>query len=120
MTPKLIEIAPNLAREMMLGLASGRTNLADQVKNAVVDRWTYDSSSGADAIYIYLIPHRELNAVEQNIVGLQHLASIPIGAREGTMVVDIDNFARVMGIEVLFRKDVVEVLKRMNVANNGT
>ena len=34
------------------------------------------------------------------------------------IVVDTDNFGRVAGIEVLFRKDVAEVLTDMKVANN--
>ena len=102
----------------MRGLESVQPQLVDQIRNASIHHWTYDPSSGADAIYIYVVPHRDLNAAEQNVIGLRHGESIPVEARRGMIVVDTDNFGRVAGIEVLFRKDVAEVLTDMKVANN--
>ena len=79
--PRLIDIAPDFFQELMRGLESVQPQLVDQIRNASIHHWTYDPSSGADAIYIYVAPHRDLNAAEQNVIGLRHGESIPVEAQ---------------------------------------
>jgi uncharacterized protein YuzE len=96
---RLIDIFPVLAREVATSLrALGRTQLAHQIDEAVVARVTFDDSAGAG--YIYVEPSRALNKVEAHVVGVRHGETIAVET-EFDAVIDIDNFERLVGIEVL-------------------
>lgn len=103
---------PELIEEIRQSLlAEGRTDLADQLDRLTVSHWNYDPSVNAG--YIYLDGQRPLNAVEQNVIGLRHGESVLIEDGDGTVVLDTDNFNRVMGIEFLNRKDIRQKLKKL-------
>lgn len=57
----------------------------------------------------YVNSARKLNIVEQNIIGSHYGKSIPLDL-EGTIVIDVDNFGRITGFEVLYRSDVEKLL----------
>lgn len=96
---KLIDTFPVLVKEVAESLRRiGRTELAQQIEEAVVSKVTFDNS--ADAGYIYVEPSRALNAVEANVIGARHDETITVET-EFDAVIDTDNFARVTGIEIL-------------------
>jgi uncharacterized protein YuzE len=96
---KLIDTFPSLAREVAASLRRlGRTELAEQVDLAIVLRVTFDDSAGAG--YIYVEPSCALNVVEANVIGARHGETITLET-EFDAVIDIDNFERLTGIEIL-------------------
>ena len=102
--PTLADVLPDLAEELAAALrASGRDDLAAQLGEVEVDRWTHDTS--CTAAYIYLRSPRPLNVVEQNIIGVKHGETVPVKHRRWVNV-DTDNFGRMMGIELLSPGDV--------------
>ena len=78
--------------------AMGRIELAEQIEVAIIGRVSFDNA--ANAGYVYLEPSRELNVVEANIVGTRHGATIPVETQFWTNI-DMDNFDRILGIEIL-------------------
>jgi uncharacterized protein YuzE len=70
-------------------------------------------------VCLYLSGQRALNVVEQNVIGVRHGESIEIEDLDGMVVIDTDNFNRVKGIEILWRKDLVEKLERICAPNKG-
>jgi hypothetical protein len=52
--------------------------------------------------------------VEQNVIGVRHEGSYPVDAIEGMVVLDTDNFGRLVGIEILDRPDVAKDLDRLH------
>jgi uncharacterized protein YuzE len=102
--PTLAEVLPDLVDELAeLLQASGRDDLAAQLREVEVTRWTHDTS--CDAAYIYLRSPRPLNVVEQNVVGVKHGETVPVEHRRWVNV-DTDNFGRMTGIELLSPGDV--------------
>lgn len=101
---------PSLALELSRGLrAAGHAPLADQVDAAAIARVTFDDS--ANAGYIYVLPSRELNVVEINIVGVGHGQTIEVETRYWTNI-DTDNFGRLAGIEILAPGDLKSELMK--------
>ena len=100
---------PGFYQEVVDSLSNiDRTDVAEQMEQITLDRFTNDESVGA--LYLYAGGQRELNQVEQNVIGVKHGECVSLGDLEGMVVVDIDNFGRVMGIEVLDRPDVAAML----------
>ena len=96
---KLVDVWPELVAELTESLtAGGRSDLAEQLTQASITRATYDSS--CNAAYIYLRPPRELNVVEQNIIGERHGETIPV-EHPYWVNFDTDNVGRLVGIELL-------------------
>jgi uncharacterized protein YuzE len=96
---KLVEAFPVLAREVAQALrALSRAELAQQIDQAEVSRATFDED--ADAGCVDVQPSRALNVVETNIVGVRHGETLTVGT-EFDVVIDIDNFDRLVGIEIL-------------------
>jgi hypothetical protein len=90
---------PSLASALSRALRDGgQASLADQIEQAVIDRVTFEASTSAG--YIYVRPSRELNIVEVNLVGVRHGQTIEVETPYWTYI-DIDNFDRLTGIEVL-------------------
>ena len=107
---KLVDTFPVLAREVSRSLrALGRTELAQQVDDAIVSRVTFDESAGAG--YVYVEPTRALNVVEANIIGARHGETITVETQFDA-VIDADNFERLMGIEILAPGVLAAELKR--------
>jgi uncharacterized protein YuzE len=109
----LVEAFPLLAAELSRALRDGgRASLADQVDQSVIDKVTFDGS--ADAGYIYVHPSRDLNVVETNIVGVRHGETIEVKTQYGTNI-DMDDFARLVGVEVLDPGELMnELMRRAN------
>jgi len=96
---KLVETLPNFSNEIKAALqAIDRDDLAQQIDIVEIDRYTFDSS--CNALYIYLRPITSLNVVEANIIGVKHGETIFLG-QECITNIEVDNFNRLSGIEVI-------------------
>lgn len=108
---KIVEILPELCDEIRKSLVSlGRQDIIDQLDELRLKNWTHDSE--VEAINIYLSGGRQLNVVEQNIITVKYGESISLGDCEGIVVLDTDNFGRVMGIELIGRPDIWKKLSK--------
>jgi uncharacterized protein YuzE len=109
----LVEAFPSLVSELSQSLrASERVTLAEQIQMAAIARVTFDED--ANAGYIYVQPSRELNVVEERVMGVRHGDTIEMETRYWTNV-DTDNFDRLVGIEILAPGDIKsELQKRAN------
>ena len=109
---RLVDALPQFTDELRAALvAADRQDLAAQLSEAVLDRHTYDTS--CDAAYLYLRPTRALNVVEQNIIGAKHGETVSVDHELGVCV-DVDNFGRLSGIELLSSGTVVSRLRDLN------
>lgn len=96
---KLVDVLPELATELVESLTGcGRPDLAEQLSHVWITRATYDSS--CNVAYIYLSSPRELDVVEQNIIGKRHGETVPV-EHPYRVNFDTDNFGRLAGIELL-------------------
>jgi|ERR1051325_2085942 uncharacterized protein YuzE len=96
----LSETFPSLARELSHALlATDQTSLAEQLDSAAIDRVTFDPSANAGYIYLHLA--RELNIVEKNQVFASRVRESQEVETQYYTVIDIDNFGRIIGVEVL-------------------
>jgi uncharacterized protein YuzE len=96
----LSEAFPSLARELAHALCSAQKSpFAEQLDSASIDRVTFDPE--ANAGYIYLHPARDLNIVEKNMVFSHRVRESQEVETQYYTVIDIDNFDRVIGVEVL-------------------
>jgi len=77
---------------------SKNSDFVDQLRTARVIRVTYDPE--VDAGYIYVRTGRDLNVVEQNVIGVKHGHTMDVPG-ELWMNIDLDNFERLTGIEIL-------------------
>jgi uncharacterized protein YuzE len=108
---RISELLPDFAAAAQGSLeAQGHSELAQQLVSLELSRWTHDPE--ADAMYLYLSGQRPLNVVEQNIVGVRHGECIVLEDLDGMVVLDIDNFQRISGIEILGREDILKELKQ--------
>jgi len=107
---KLKEVLPDFCDEIEAELVRiGRRDVRDQLDVLTLERHTIDDSVGAMCLYVGGV--RELNDVERNIIGVKHGECLPLSEVPGMVVVDLDNFERVMGIEILDRSDIVSKLR---------
>ena len=106
------KILPDFIRQVSDKLREyGREYLAVQIPTLELDHWTNDSRTGA--VYIYLSGQRPLNGTEEDIIGARHDDCLELADLGGTVLVDIDNFDRLLGIEIVGRKDVPQQLKKV-------
>ena len=104
---KLADRLPSFCSELKEAVvAQDRTDLLEQLPNLTLKEWTGD----ADAMWLYVGGTRELNIVEQNVIGVRYVESIPLDACPGMVVIDPDNFGRISGIELINRPDVYRSL----------
>ena len=86
-----------------------RAEVAQQLSNLSIERYTFDEA--ASAIYLYTSGVRELNDIEKNIISVKHGECLELNEILGMVVIDLDNFNRIMGIEILDRPDIKNKLK---------
>jgi hypothetical protein len=90
---------PDLAAALLAELeASGRPELAEQLRTSLVRGVSFDADANAGTIA--LEAGRELNVVEMNIVGVRHGETIAVTSTYDARL-DTDNFGRLMGVEIL-------------------
>ena len=90
---------PELVAEISSRLADESSReIVKDLHEAVITQVTYDNS--ADASYICVESKRELNVVERNVIGRKHGETIQVEAPYW-IALDIDNFGRLTGIELL-------------------
>jgi len=95
----LVDVLPEFVAELEgLLTAAKREDVAHQLREAMILRCTHDPS--CDAVYIYVQSSRPLNVVEANIIGVRHEETIPVESRYWANL-DMDNFGRLQGIELL-------------------
>lgn len=90
---------PELVEALVEALEKGgEVDLSCQVREAVARRVTFDSS--ANAAYLYLDPKRTLNDVERNVIDQRIEKTMQVETPFWT-ILDVDNFDRLVGIEIL-------------------
>ena len=95
----LADYVPDFSAELTAALCdAGHPNLGQAFAEAAIARFTHDSACGA--CYIYLEPSRQLNVVEINIICVKHGKTISV-EHPYWVYVDVDNFDRPAGIELL-------------------
>jgi len=94
---KLFDAFPDLLFELTKGLV-GRQEIIDQLKDALIVDVTFDED--ADAGCIKLQTGRQLNVVEQNIIGVKHGQTLAVKCPYWVNL-DTDNFERIASIEIL-------------------
>ena len=90
--PELVEALVEALEE------ADETDLSRQVREALANSVTFDSS--ANAAYLYLEPQQALNLVERNVTDQGIVKTIQVETPFWT-VLDVDNFDRLVGIEIL-------------------
>lgn len=105
---------PELTAALVAELtAGGKSELAAEFHTAPIRGVTFDNE--ADAGYIYVTSARQLNVVETNIAGVRHGETIPITSTFNAYI-DIDNFGRLTGVEVLSPPAGLKVVLRQQAA----
>lgn len=101
---------PTLASELFKLLPQHcHAALAERVSNARIVRVTFDASVNAG--YIYVEPTQQLNPAEEKLVVVRHAECVPIQGKYDA-VVDVDNFGRPMGVEILMPGDLKDLLNK--------
>jgi Protein of unknown function (DUF2283) len=110
---KLRAALPVFYAELERGLRDAALTalLAQLPELEILDRCGCDESGCAT---FRVKPSRDLNAIEQNVIGVRYGSSYPVNAIAGMVVLDTDNFGRVVGIEVLDRPDVAKELDQLH------
>jgi uncharacterized protein YuzE len=94
---ELTTLAPNIVLQLEAAFDKNR-DFVNQIRSVRVARVTFDPD--ADAGYIYVHSGRELNAVERNVIGVKHAHTMEVPG-DMWINIDLDNFERLMGIEIL-------------------
>jgi uncharacterized protein YuzE len=105
---KLINFLPSFASELQQTLNEmGETELASQLGEAEICECSYDAE--VCAAYIRLVPLGALDAIEVGIIGVSHDRTLEV-AHRFWVYIDIDNFNRITGIELLDGAEIAESL----------
>jgi hypothetical protein len=113
----LAEAIPDFADEIGgLLRAKGRDDLAAQLADVGIARWTSDRAVAA--AYIYIESPRKLNVVEQNIIGVRQGETIALAGKHWVNV-DVDKFGRLAGIELLNPGDIPGRLAKYDASNQA-
>ncbi len=101
------QLAADLTSELR---ATGRTDLARELEGCRVRDVSFDPE--ANAGLVTLEPMRELNIVERNVIGQRLGQVIPFpSARYASL--QLDNFGRIIGVELLEPPPVLGELMRV-------
>jgi uncharacterized protein YuzE len=107
---RFVDAFPTLAAELIRSTAvAARADLEEQLRTATIATVTFDTA--ARAAYVCVSPTRPPNVVEQNVIGVRHGETIPLACNHHVNL-DIDNFGRLSGIEILNPDDLTIELKR--------
>lgn len=87
-----------------------RKDISDQLREASIQRLTYEQES--DAGYIYLAASRPLNIAERAAIEVTHGECVSLDTLPGVVVIDIDNLGRLMGIELLGYAEIFEKMSQ--------
>ncbi len=89
---------------------AGEPELEAQLSNLLVNSWRYDDES--DAWTVSVRGGRELDIVETRVIGAKYGRTVPLDELVGIVNIDLDNFERIAGIEVIGRPDLMEGLDK--------
>jgi hypothetical protein len=105
------QLASDLTAELR---ATGRADLARELEGCRVKDVSFDPN--ADAGLVTLEPTRELNVVERNVIGqrLGQVIAFP-GARYASL--QLDNFGRIVGVELLAPPPALRALMTLTSSN---
>jgi uncharacterized protein YuzE len=96
--------------------AAGNVYLANELRQCGVRSVSYDPE--ADAAMIALESPRELNVVERRVIQSQYETSVSVSGAYSACI-DVDNFDRAMGIEILSPPEGLRVKLRTLAASNN-
>jgi hypothetical protein len=104
-----------LASELISELrATGRADLARELEGCKIRTVSFDPQ--ANAGLVTLEPTRELNIVERNVIGQRLGQVIPFPTTRYASL-QLDNFGRIIGVELLTPPPVLGALMRL-ISNN--
>lgn len=105
----LKDVLPDLLRDMESALLHiGRGDMIDPLREAAIERWTYDEF--ADAAYLYLRSPRTPGAAGERVTAAAHGETVSVYDELGINL-DIDNDGRLARIEILGGKEIVARLE---------
>ena len=105
----LAETLPDLVSDIENALIRiGRGDVADQLREAHLERWTYDEF--ANVAYLYLASPRALSVVDQNVLGVKHGETL-CPSDDLPVNLDLDNHRRLTGIELLDARSIISQLE---------
>jgi uncharacterized protein YuzE len=114
---KVSELLPDFVAAVQSSLeAQGHPDLAQQLVTLELSSWTRDPE--ADAMYLYLSGQAHLNIIDENIIGVRHGECVALDDVDGMVVLDVDNFQRITGIEILGREDILKELREKTTPSN--
>jgi hypothetical protein len=109
---KFIRLLPEFYREVeRLFRQQDLKNLLEQLPDLEISGRCNCGDSFCSTFYVK--PLRQLNVVEENIIGVKQGKIIDLRAENGMVNIDIDNFDRLTTFEVLFRPDVEQELTKV-------
>ena len=108
-------VFPQLAFVLATELrATGRADLARELESCTVRTVSFDSEANTGVVA--LEPRRELNSVERNVVG-QKLGQVIPFARPRYASLQLDNFGRLIGVELVAAPPALSSVLRQIAAN---
>ena len=112
------ESLPEFCAELEAALRrQGLPDIADQLPSAqIMSRCSCDEPGCAT---FGVKSSRRLNEVDRNVIGVRHGTSQAVEGIDSLVVVDIDNFGRLTGVEVLDRPDVAQALRKIGVPSKA-
>jgi uncharacterized protein YuzE len=104
----LVEVLPDLVVDIEGALVRiGRGDVADQLREVELERWTYDDF--ADTGYLYVRSPRKADAVHARIAGVKSGETVsPLE----DLNLDLDDHRRITGIELLGARSIISRLER--------
>ena len=106
----LVEALPELVADIEGALIRiGRGNVADQLREVELERWTYDQFANVGNLYVR--SPRALDVVDRNIIGVKHGETL-CPSDDLAVNLDLDNHGRLIGIELLDARSIIAHLEK--------
>ncbi len=113
--PRLESALPSLCAEIIrLSTVAARTDISDQIPALHIESRCGCGDDFCSPFYV-VNESRPLNIVEKNVIGQRHGETVALDPDDGYINIDLDNFGRVVTIEVLYRDEVRRTLEDMNI-----
>jgi len=107
----LYEALPELVGDIEDALIRiGRGNVAEQLREVDLERWTYDEF--ANMGNLYLKSPRTLNVVDRNIIGVKYGETL-CPSDDLAVNLDLDNHGRLIAIELLDARSIIARLEKI-------